>query len=231
VAANRYRNVWRSLPPRHVERYVPALDHDWLTPFYDPLVRLTMPERRIRRQLIDQMHIRPDFRVLDLGCGTGTLAVRIMEASPGVKVFGIDGDERILQIAARKIRTRSALVLLQQGMIFALPYSDGAFDRIVSKLVLHHLTFEQKRQTLLECRRVLRSGGELHIADWGRPHNWLMWLASWPIRILDGAGLTKDNLGGQIPTLCRESGFVDVVPTARFMTLFGTLELQSATRP
>lgn len=221
----------RGSPAGRVERYVPALDLDWLTPLYDPLVWLTMPERRIRRQLIHQMHIRPGFRVLDLGCGTGTLAIGIMEASPAIEVCGIDGDASILKIAARKIRARSTRVLLQQGMTFDLPYADGMFDRIVSRLVFHHLTAEKKRQTLSECRRVLRRGGELHIADWGRPHNRLMWLASWPIRVLDTAGLTQDNLNGQIPTLCGDAGFVSVTSTARFMTVFGTLELQRSTKP
>jgi len=63
-------------------------------------------------------------------------------------------------------------------MAFAPPFAPSSFDRVVSSLVFHHLTSENKRRTLVKVRELLRPGGELHIADWGRPHNALMRVAA-----------------------------------------------------
>jgi ubiquinone/menaquinone biosynthesis C-methylase UbiE len=210
------------------KRYIPALDYDWLTPAYDTLIRLTMPERAFKRRLIEQAQLRDRHTVLDLGCGTATLAIMAKCAQPGAIVLGLDGDRKILAIAARKVARAGVDVRLQHGMAFDLPYPDASLDRVLSSLVLHHLTSEDKRRALAECYRVLRPAGELHIADWGRPHNVFMWLASWSVRLFDGLHTTADNVQGRLPELCRQAGFVGVEETGRFATMFGTLSLYRA---
>lgn len=221
----------RSIGDRPTNRYIPALDYDWLTPAYDTLIRLTMPERTFKRRLIEQADIRAGHAMLDLGCGTATLAIMTKRAQPNAVVVGLDGDPTILAIAARKVARSGVDVRLQHGMAFELPYPDGSFDRVLSTLVLHHLTSEDKRRTLAECYRVLRPGGELHIADWGRPHNAVMWLASRSVRLFDGVRTTGDNLEGRLPELCRQAGFDGVDETSRFTTVFGTLSLYRARKP
>jgi hypothetical protein len=79
--------------------------------------------------------------------------------------------------------------------------------------------------------RVLRPGGELHVADWGKPANPVMWVAALGIRLLDGADRTRANLEGRLPDLMRDAGLVDVAETERWSTFFGTLSLYRATRP
>jgi hypothetical protein len=79
-----------------------------------------------------------------------------------------------------------------------------------------------------EVSRVLRGDGEIHIADFGKPRNLLMRVASFPWRLFDGSTTTADNVGGLLPELMRDSGFVDVRESARYMTLFGTLSLYAA---
>ena len=81
-----------------------------------------------------------------------------------------------------------------------------------------------------ECYRVLRPGGELHVADWGRPHNAVMWLASWSVRLFNGSR-TADNLQGRLPQLCREARFSTTAETTRFATVFGTPSLYRAEKP
>jgi ubiquinone/menaquinone biosynthesis C-methylase UbiE len=216
------------VPDRSARRYIPALDYDWLTPAYDTLIRLTMPERAFKRRLIEQAKLRAGQRVLDLGCGTATLAILAKRMQPDAVVVGLDGDPKILAIAARKVRRAGVDVRLQRGMAFELPYPEASLDRVLSSLVFHHLTSENKRRTLTECYRVLRRGGELHIADWGKPHNGLMWLASWSLRLFDGLHTTADNVRGRLPQLCRQAGFLGVEETGRFATLFGTLSLYRA---
>ena len=76
--------------------YIPALSHNWLTPFYDALIRWTMPETRFKRQLVTEARIKSDDRILDLGCGTATLSVLMKTIHPNARVFGADGDAKIL---------------------------------------------------------------------------------------------------------------------------------------
>jgi hypothetical protein len=100
---------------------------------------------------------------------------------------------------------------------------------VVSSLVFHHLTTENKRRTLRKIRAWLRRGGELHVADWGRAQDLLMRLAFLPIQLLDGFETTSDNVRGRLLPLMREAGFEEVAETHRERTIFGTLSLYRAT--
>jgi len=208
--------------------YVPALGYRWLTPLYDPLLRLTTRETKFKRALLRQARIRSGHRVLDLGCGTGTLTSLINSTCPEAEVIGLDADKRILEIARRKAARAGLSLRLDHGMAYALPYTDNSFDRVLSSLLFHHLTREDKLSALREVLRVLRPGGELHIADWGKPQNGLMRLAFLGVQLLDSFHTTADNVKGLLPELCAVAGLQDVEETARYATLFGTLSLYRA---
>lgn len=210
---------------KKTDTYIPALSYDWLTPLYDSLIGWTMPEYAFKLRLIEQARIKSDHFVLDLGCGTGTLTRLIKRNHPEATIIGIDGDEKILGIANRKANESRPEVTFQQAMAFQLPYVDASFHRALSSLVFHHLPRENKLRALKELHRVLRAGGELHIADFGKPHNLLMRLASFPWRVFDDHKTTADNVKGLMPQLIREAGFVEVHETARYMSVFGTLSL------
>lgn len=207
------------------DSYLPALSHDWLTPLYDLLIRWTMPESTFKRRLIEQTRIKSGHRVLDLGCGTATLTLLIKKMHPEATVVGLDGDPKILAIAKKKANKAELEIILNEGMGFDLPYPDASFDRVVSSLVLHHLKRENKLATLSEVHRVLRVSGELHIADFGKPQNAVMRVASFPWQVFDGFKTTAENVNGLLPELIHDAGFVDVHESARYMTLFGTLSL------
>lgn len=85
-----------------MNHYAPALSYDWLTPFYDSVIRWTTPEIRIKRQLVKQARIKKISRVLDLGCGTATLTLLVKKTHLDAHVTGIDGGEKMLAIARRK---------------------------------------------------------------------------------------------------------------------------------
>jgi ubiquinone/menaquinone biosynthesis C-methylase UbiE len=87
------------------DTYVPALAFDRLTPLFDSVVRVTTREQTFKRRLLDQAAIAPGERVLDLGCGTGTLALMAKRRQPDAELVGLDGDPAILERARAKART------------------------------------------------------------------------------------------------------------------------------
>lgn len=208
--------------PSAAEPFVPALGVDWATPLYDTVARLT-GDRAIKRHLIEQAGIEPGHDVLDLGCGTGTLVLLVKEMRPRANVTGVDIDPKILEIARRKIAAAGVEIRLLQSSATEPPLPAASFDRVLSTLVLHHLTTPQKREAFASVRRLLRPGGEFHIGDWGKPQNLLMQVASMGFRLFDGGESTAANLRGELPGLLCEVGFVDVRETENWMTPFGTL--------
>lgn len=214
-----------------VDRYIPALGHAWLTGLYDPVLRATMREATFKSRLVEQADLRPGHRILDIGCGTGTLTIAIKRSQPGAEVIGLDGDPEVLRRAAAKIAAAGVTIALDQGLSNQLPYADASFDRVLTSLLLHHLSAENKRRTLAEIRRVLRPGGQVHIADWGEAHDMVMRGAFFLIQLLDGFATTTDNVKGKIPQFLRDAGLAEVRETSRLRTVFGTLSLYSGERP
>jgi len=211
--------------------YVPALRFHWLTRLYDPILRATLKEEKFKRMVVQQAGLAPGQRVLDLGCGTATLTMMLKQACPGATVMGLDGDPKILALARAKIAAAGLEVELHEGMAYAPPFAPGTFERVVSSLVFHHLTTDDKRRTLAQVRALLRPGGELHIADWGQAQNALMRVAFVGVQLLDGFRTTTDSVRGRLIPLMQEAGFVGVAETHREMTAFGTLSLYRAVAP
>src|SRR5437899_1056296 len=89
--------------------YLPAAGRDFFLPLYDPIVKL-FGGGAAREALLAQAAIRPADRVLDLGCGTGTMAVQIKKRFPRVEIIGLDPDPRALA-RARKKAAREALAI------------------------------------------------------------------------------------------------------------------------
>jgi ubiquinone/menaquinone biosynthesis C-methylase UbiE len=211
--------------------YLPALRFERLTPLFDPIVRVTTREGTFKRKLLDQAQLRPGQRVLDLGCGTGTLAIAALRREPGIEMTGLDADPAIIAQARRKAALAGLEVRLDVGMADELPYEDATFDRVLSTLFFHHLTPEVKAATARQVARVLRPGGELHVADWGLPADPLARLASLGIRAFDGDEPTRDNLAGRLPRFVQAAGLVEIREHWALRTPFGTLRSFSGLAP
>ncbi len=152
----------------HVQRtYLPAAGRDWALPLYDPLVKLLGAEK-VRRKLLDQAVLQSTHRVLDIGCGTGTLAVLIKQLYPTVEVVGLDPDPNALARATRKAQRATVSARFDLGFSDQLPYADASFDRVFSSFMFHHLPPDVKEKTLCEVRRILATGGSLHLVDFER---------------------------------------------------------------
>ncbi len=209
-------------------RYIPAFHFHWLTRWYDPAMRHLFPEAPLKTALIAQADVRSDHTVLDMGCGTGTLTLLIKQTRPDAVVYGLDMDPEILNIARKKVEQAGETVFLQQGSATSLPYLDGCFDCVFASLMLHHLVRQDKQKALQEAFRVLKPGGELHVADFGKPHDFIMELISWAVRWVEEV---HDNILGLLPVFIAEAGFHPVQETACYRSIFGSIALYRACKP
>jgi ubiquinone/menaquinone biosynthesis C-methylase UbiE len=205
--------------------YIPALGLSWLLPLYDPLQRWIMREPLLKGRLVDEALIEPGHMVLDLGCGTGTLAVLIKKRHPQARVVGLDVDPRVLEQAVRKAHRAGVSIDFTEASALDLPYPSAHFDRVVSSLMLHHLSREQKRRALSEAWRVLKPDGLLGIADFGRPHTRFTRSVAVVLRHFEQVA---DNVDGLLPSLTERAGFDQVEEPARYATVFGTVTLYRA---
>lgn len=208
--------------------FIPAFHFHALTRWYDPVVRALFPESAVKSTLIAQACLRPGQVVLDIGCGTGTLTMLIKQAQPDVIVHGLDIDTEILQIAQNKAQAAGLDLKLQQGSATCLPYADQSFDHVFTSLMMHHLITADKQHMLREAFRVLKPGGQLHVADFGVPHTLGMRAISLLVRWFEEV---HDNVLGLLPVFMREAGFEPVHTTQHFRSLFGTVTLYCAIKP
>ena len=213
------------------QKFVPALRYRWLTPYYDAVVRITTRERTVKAALVAQAGLESGHRVLDLACGTGTLSIWAKQASPQSEVLGIDGDPEILSIARRKAEQEDTTVEFDTAMSYDLPYPDAHFDRVLSSLFFHHLSLDDKLRTAREIHRVLKPGGQLHVADWGRAESCVMRGLFVFVQILDGFANTRDNVSGKLVGVFDEAGLEKVTERRTFRTMLGTMTLYSGERP
>lgn len=209
-------------------RYVPANGRFLPTALYDRSIAITMREGAWRPRLVRDVLNGDPREVLDLGCGTGTLAIAMARAAGRARITGIDGDAEILDMARRKEGSEG--IAFVAGLADALPFDDGSFDRVVCSLLLHHLDPAVKRAALAEARRVLRSGGRLHVADFGRSHDPLMRILFAGLQVLDGFANTADHPAGRLPAMIETAGFHSVERTLALRTAWGSFEVLSADR-
>ncbi len=220
---------------RGTESHIPPLRFRWLTPAYDAVIRLLLREDRLREALVKELNPDSGERLLDLGCGTGTLMLALKGRCPACQVAGIDIDADAMRIARRKAAAAGADVTFFKASITredALAVlGEEAFDTIVSCLVFHHLTRDGKLAAMQLAWRALRPGGRFLLADWGPMRTWRERTAFLPVRLLDGLETTADNAAGRLPAMLAEAGFENVEVRRRHLTIFGPLTFLLARRP
>lgn len=199
--------------------YIPAAGYDWLLPLYDPF-QWILGGNTVKRPLIEQAAIESGCRVLDIGCGTGSLTVLIKKLYPLAEVVGLDPDPKALSIAKRKAERAGLSVEFDRGFGDRLAYADASFDRVFSSFMFHHLTRDEKSATLREVRRVLKPGGSLHLLDFGPPRSAFARAVG---HLLHRVGHLQDNVEGRITSFMGEAGLVHPEEVAHRGTFVGNV--------
>ena len=137
---------------------------------YDALVWvLTLGhERRFRQRLAELARLEAGQSVLDVGCGTGALAI-VAKGFVGAsgQVAGVDPSPEMVAGARRKAAKAGVEARFDVGSIEALPFPDATFDTVLSSLMLHHLTHDGLQKGIEEIARVLKPGGRFLAVDIG----------------------------------------------------------------
>jgi ubiquinone/menaquinone biosynthesis C-methylase UbiE len=122
--------------------------------------------RKLRQRTISLAQLQLGEQVLDVGCGTGTLAIEAARRVGGTgRVAGVDPGAQQIARARAKVARRNLSIEFLVGVIEQLPFPDQSFDVVFSTLMMHHLPAPLKRQGLAEIARVLKPGGRVIIAD------------------------------------------------------------------
>ena len=177
--------------------------------FYDPLVALLTlgRERAIRKMTVEMADLKPGEKVLDVGCGTGSLTIAAkVQIGPDGEVHGIDGSPEMIEVALRKADQAGASVAFQVGLIEDLSFPDHSFDVVMRSLMIHHLPGNDlRRRGLAEIHRVLKPGGRFFAVDY-EP------LANPFLRVMTGILSihgTKSTFQG-LPAIMDELGFTEI---------------------
>lgn len=203
-------------PPR--KEFLPAAGHDVFLPLYDPLVSF-LGFDRARRELLSQANIKPRQHILDIGCGTGTLAVLLQRTYADVEVTGLDPDPKALRRAKNKVRRAGVSVQFDQGFADGLPYKEQSFDRVFSSFMFHHLEGHDREKALKEVQRVLKPGGSFHLLDFVADHASHGFLA----RLVHSHAELKENTHERILKLMNVAGLKNAEIVREGSMFFGVL--------
>ena len=213
--------------------FTPALGHKGLTPLYDLAIAGLTRENAWRSALIGIVDPQPEERILDVGCGTGSLIARLKTASPQSHVIGIDPDPEVLAKARLKAEAAGHEIEWREEFLTPeLAAELGPVDKVVSSLVFHQTPVAEKRNILGAIWDALNAGGSLFIADYGLQRSVVMRaLFRGTVQAIDGVEDTTPNAKGRLLDYIRDANFEDVQELRVIPTATGSISIYQGRKP
>jgi len=119
---------------------------------YDPLVKSTAGKKsnEFLERIVELAKLNRSEKILDVGCGTGTLACEITKKYKDISISGIDISENLINLAKRKASKSGHNIDFRVGSTLELPYENNTFDVVFTSIVFHQLDVEEKRKAVQE---------------------------------------------------------------------------------
>jgi ubiquinone/menaquinone biosynthesis C-methylase UbiE len=146
-------------------------------PYYDSFLRLVTigRERTLREMTVTLAQIKPGDKVLEVGCGTGTLSMAAKaRVGPSGEVYGIDAAPEMIEVARKKVSQANVDVVFRVGQIENISFPNNQFDVVLCSFMIFVITDDMRRKGFLEIRRVLKPNGQLLVLDFSPPANILL---------------------------------------------------------
>ena len=163
---------------------------------------------KYREKQINVLNLNSGEKVLDVGCGTGSLTV-LAKNKVGDKgeVIGLDLSQEMIEKSRKKAEKYNLNIKFIQGSIDDLVFPDNYFDAVISSWMFHHLPIQIKKAGLKEIYRVLKEDGKLYFFDFGKPH-YIIGYTIIPLFIW--TDYLRAHLFGKVPDYFKEAGFRDI---------------------
>jgi ubiquinone/menaquinone biosynthesis C-methylase UbiE len=209
-------NVFRKLHGMPVEAH--AHSHDDLGTegatirwafVYDILVKVLFGgrDRQFRESIIRLAQIQPGEKVLDVGCGTGKMAITArLNSPPTAEIVGIDASPEMIDRARQHAVKAGVQVDFRTGLVEAIDFPDNAMDVVLSNFMVHHLPDDLKVKAFAEIYRVLKPGGRLQISEFEPPRSGFSKMI---LSAVLGQGMMRIKTD-EIPPLLEQAGFTSV---------------------
>ena len=207
--------------------HTPPLGFAALTPLYDRVIAGLTREAVWRGRLVEHLRAKSGEKILDIGSGTGSLALAVTAAEPKCIFHGIDPDAAAVRIARKKAASARSSATFEVGRFDRRPASEAdRVDKVVCSLVFHQVAVAEKRRLLSQMLNWLKPGSQLFVADYGAQPTPAMRLAfRMTVQLLDGKADTQPNADGVLPLLIEAAGFGKLTTLEAFDTLTGRIEL------
>jgi len=206
-----------------VTEFVPSLRFHFLTPFYDFLFGILLPEKKLRQTMIDMVEKLNPQNIIELGCSTGGLTLPLAKKFTTVPIYAVDADKRALSILEGKLNKISQnKIMLIHASSSLLPFENKNAHTVISSLLFCNLLPDEKLKTLHEINRILTNEGHLLIMDWGNPKTILSTIGFFILQTVGGRKTTDDLKKGIFTNLLKQNQFI-IQKKESTTTLFGTL--------
>lgn len=127
-------------------------------------------EKALREMTINLAQVKPGDRVLEVGCGTGTLTLAAKrQAGPTGQVYGIDIIPGMIEISKQKAEQSNLDVTFQLGSIDDIPFPENTFDVVMCSFMIFHMSDAVRNKGIAEIYRVLKPQGKLMVLDVALP--------------------------------------------------------------